>query len=153
MDFALQLIETTWSKQSRGGKAAARRNSVPAAFPLPDDAPPFVHTVKMMEWDDFRPRAWVERELPRGIGAEEEPGGLRVDFGNRPALVLRPGRSLRRQWTYRTGGCCGPKQYVLCTLNVIYGKVRAESFLHEPSRYLDDRHPLSARRWTVGPGR
>ncbi|OLT32007.1 hypothetical protein BJF79_36525 [Actinomadura sp. CNU-125] len=160
MDFALQMVEITWTKHSRGGRAAARRNAAPTAFPLPDDAPPFVHTVWMREWDGFTPRTSVThdlpRGLPRGIGVAEESGGLRVDFGNRPSVHLRPNQFLRRQETFLSGrgcSCCGTPWYNLRTLNIVYGKVRAESFLHEPAVYIDDRRILGARRRSVGSGR
>ncbi|MBE1530938.1 hypothetical protein [Actinomadura algeriensis] len=149
MDFALQMVNITWTKHSRGGKAAARRNAAPVAFPLPDDAPPFVHTVWMREWDDFTPRASVTHDLPRRIRVEEDPEGLRVDFGNRPSVHLRPNQFLRRQENFLSGrgcSCCGTPWYNMTTLNIIYGKVRAESFLHEPTAYIDDRHLLGARR-------
>lgn len=152
MDFALQVVEITWTKHSRGGKAAARRNSAPVAFPLPDDAPPFVHKVWMREWEDFVPHHKVSREPPRNVRVEEVREGLRLDFGNRPPLVIRPNRFLRRQETFLTGrgcSCCGTPWYNQSTLNIIYGKVRAESFLHEPARLLDDRALLGARRRAI----
>lgn len=141
------MVEITWTKHSRGGPAATRRNAVPAAFPLPDEPPPFVHMVWMREWEDFTPHTTVRRTLPRRIGIEEEPEGLRVDFGNRSPLHLKPNQYLRHQETFLSGhgcSCCGTPWYNMRTLNIIYGKVRAESFLHEPTRYIDDRRLLGA---------
>ncbi|RSN69992.1 MULTISPECIES: hypothetical protein [Actinomadura] len=147
------MVEITWTKHARGGKGAARRNAAPVAFPLPDEPPPFVHTVWMREWEDFSPQAAVGHELPRRIGVEEEPEGLRLDFGNRPPILLKPNQYLRHQETYLSGrgcSCCGTPWYNMRTLNVVYGKVRAESLLHEPTRYIDDRRLLGARRRYVG---
>ncbi|MEV5829629.1 hypothetical protein AB0L25_29095 [Spirillospora sp. NPDC052242] len=147
------MVEITWTKHARGGPAAARRNAAPVAFPLPDEPPPFVHMVWMREGDGFVPHTRVGHALPRGIGVKEEPEGLRVDFGNRPSVHLRPNQFLRRQDTFLSGhgcSCCGTPWYNLRTINIIYGKVRAESFLHEPARYIDDRRWLGARRRFVG---
>jgi hypothetical protein len=54
----VQHIKTQWTKASRGGAAAARRNAVPVSFRLPpalhrQDA---LHTIEIAEWEDFQYR-------------------------------------------------------------------------------------------------
>ncbi len=53
--IVVQRIVTTWTKQSRGGAAAARRNGVPEAFALPTAGRVgvVVHEVDAHERDDF----------------------------------------------------------------------------------------------------
>jgi hypothetical protein len=57
MMIIVQRVVTSWTKQSRGGAAAARRNAVPEAFSLPAAGPGavWVHEVDAREHDDFTP--------------------------------------------------------------------------------------------------
>lgn len=55
--LVIQELRTTWTKISRGGQGAAKRNSTPLEMPLP--MPPsgavFVHRVHFSEFDEFAP--------------------------------------------------------------------------------------------------
>ncbi|MFF3334146.1 hypothetical protein ACFYWX_32135 [Streptomyces sp. NPDC002888] len=53
MDVTVQWVRTSWTKQSRGGAAAALRNAAPVGFVLPHGVAPLAHTVRMQERDDF----------------------------------------------------------------------------------------------------
>ncbi|WP_242904021.1 hypothetical protein [Actinomadura terrae] len=144
MDIAVQRIRVTWTKRSRGGGAAARRNAVPAAFPLPDEAQPFVHRVTMSEAEDFLPRHAVERVLPEDVALEERDGRLLVSLrdGRARDVPLGRGQTLRWRINKRVTPCCGPPYYLAVTLNVVYGRAAGETFLHRPVRVLDERHRM-----------
>ncbi|WP_405594331.1 hypothetical protein [Streptomyces sp. NBC_01092] len=43
MEITVQWIRTSWTKESRGGEAASRRNAAPVGFALPHDAASFAH--------------------------------------------------------------------------------------------------------------
>jgi uncharacterized protein YbdZ (MbtH family) len=64
VDIVVQWVRTSWTKRSRGGVAATRRNAVPVGFELPAVSPPLVHEVVMGEHDDFQPRSSLSHELP-----------------------------------------------------------------------------------------
>jgi hypothetical protein len=51
----VQRVRASWTKRSRGGEAAARRNAVPVGYALPDGAPPLAHIVEIREWEDLTP--------------------------------------------------------------------------------------------------
>jgi len=65
MKIAIQAIQTIWTKDSRGGQGATRRNAVPEAFPLPSPdrrqvaaSPSYVfQQIRCIERDDLRPTA------------------------------------------------------------------------------------------------
>ncbi|MEV0175804.1 hypothetical protein AB0I00_32405 [Streptomyces sp. NPDC050803] len=57
MDITVQWVRTSWTKQSRGGEAAARRNAVPIGFSLPRVPSGLAHFVQMSEHDGFEPRS------------------------------------------------------------------------------------------------
>jgi hypothetical protein len=157
VDVMAQLIRITWTKRSRGGSAAARRNSAPIAFPLPADGAPLLHEIDMAERDDFHPRSSVRRELPDpGQVAMHEAGRLlsielRPVPGTNPArwyrgsmVLLRPGQWLRWQINYRISGHCdGEWSYRLDTLNLAYRPGgAATAFAGVPARFLDERTNL-----------
>lgn len=55
--FVIQHISTVWTKKSRGGHAAGRRNAVPTACTLPTevfDSPFSLHNAIFPEHSDFR---------------------------------------------------------------------------------------------------
>lgn len=159
----MQWVRTSWTKQSRGGPAAAIRNAAPIAFVLPDAAPSFVHEVTMREASDFRPSTTI-RDLPRmqprmtveGVSLVESEGGLRVlpliptffDIPPRrrrpPAARLEPGQWIRWQLNYRFSSATGMGNwsYHLHTLNLAYGVTEPDAFLRTPTRYIDERGSL-----------
>lgn len=55
--LVVQRITIRWTKASRGGAAAERRNALPAALPLPSLAGATVgyllHDVQFLEWENF----------------------------------------------------------------------------------------------------
>ncbi|HET6708893.1 hypothetical protein [Amycolatopsis sp.] len=134
VDVVAQRVRTTWTKRSRGGPAAAVRNRVPVAFPLPPGVG--LHEVHVDESTGFEPRFRV-RPLgePAGVTLREVGGELSVlvepapmsrpDRKWRPAPVhLRPGEWLRWQINYRFGSTCecgSDWSYRLDTLNLSYG--------------------------------
>ncbi len=87
VETGVQWVRASWTKQSRGGVGAGRRNATPVAFPLPDDqASPFIHEIVMREQDGFQPRATVRPGPPgsneallRGRG---DPGKVSGIFGS-----------------------------------------------------------------------
>lgn len=57
--IVIQRVRATWSKASRGGEGARRRNALPHALPLPPDcrdASFCVHHVRFSEDSDFKRR-------------------------------------------------------------------------------------------------
>lgn len=63
----MQVLTTSWTKRSRGGANAERRNAVPQALPLPRMERPLspayvVHSVGFYEYEDFQPS---EKQAPR----------------------------------------------------------------------------------------
>ena len=155
MQPVVQWVRTCWTKASRGGAAAARRNAVPVAFPLPDDAAPLVHEVVMREVDDFAIRAEHRTGLPEPDDVELRlvDDRLRVMLvasawgmprRNRrpPAVLLKPGQRLRWHINYRfAAGCpCGAEwSYRLDTLNLAHGQVAVDAFLQQPHHLVDER--------------
>ncbi|MCM6775269.1 hypothetical protein NDR87_16685 [Nocardia sp. CDC159] len=161
MEVAAQWVHTWWTKESRSGSAAARRNRLPVAFPLPEVATPLTHTIVMKEWDDdFQPRSSVLHAPPERseVAIEEEDSALRVMLVSaqpknvirrrHPAIRLRHGEWLRWQITYRHASLLGlgPWYYRLDTLNLAYGPVTADSFLGTPTRLVDERVQLTTYR-------
>lgn len=60
--IVVQRVVTQWTKQSRGGAPATRRNAVPEAFPVPSTgrSAVLVHAVEARERDGFAPYDTVE---------------------------------------------------------------------------------------------
>lgn len=161
MDVVAQWVRTSWTKSSRGGEAAARRNAVPIAFPLPETTSPLAHAVTMREADGFTPRSSALRALPDRGEAQlrEKDRRLRVMLVNTqwagvirrrpPAIRLHPGEWVRWQITYRQASYLGrgPWHYSLVTLNLAFGPVAAEDiFLGTPTKYVDERAQLTRYR-------
>ncbi len=155
MEVVVQWVRTSWTKRSRGEPGAARRNAVPAGFPLPIVRPPFVHQVLMGEHDDFRPHFTVHEGLPApgqdsGVLLKEEHGLLHVQlavtpFGmprrwrRPPAMRIAPGDWLRWQVNYRFAGTHDEEwTYRLDTLNVAYGPAPVNLFLGSPTHRVNE---------------
>jgi hypothetical protein len=155
MQPVVQWVRTCWTKASRGGVAAARRNAAPIAFPLPSGVAPLVHEVVMREGDDFTTHAEHSTGLPEldDVELRMVDDRLRVMLvasawgmprRNRrpPAVLLKPGQWLRWHINYRfAAGCsCGAEwSYRLDTLNIAHGPVSVDAFLHEPHHLVDER--------------
>ncbi|UNO41536.1 hypothetical protein [Streptomyces sp. MST-110588] len=156
MNVVVQRVRTSWTKKSRGGSEAARRNAAPTAFPLPPGLRSVLHEVTMRESDSFEPRMQVRDLSAHGVVLREVDGLLRVGppevtmFGmprrNRrpPAVHLAPGQWLRWQINYRlTGSYDMSWSYRLDTFNIVYGSAPPEVFLTStPTHHVDERGPL-----------
>ena len=158
METVVQWVRTSWTKRSRGGAEASRRNSAPVGFRLPAMQAPFVHEVSMAERDGFQPRF----ETHDGLGRVHEAalilrtadGLLRVQltvtpFGmprrwrRPPAVRLGYGEWLRWQVNYRFAGTGdGEWTYRLETLNVVHGPASADIFLGIPTHHVKELAPL-----------
>ncbi|MFJ6513418.1 hypothetical protein ACIQMO_25175 [Streptomyces sp. NPDC091406] len=156
METTVQWIRTSWTKQSRGGEAATRRNAAPAGFPVTPMTTSFAQVVRMDERDGFAPRE-AQADLRKvDVHLREADGRLRVlprvqplfaippRPRRPPAVRLLPGQWLRWQLNYRFSSAAGVRDwsYWLDTFNVAYGPVDAEVFLSDPTVYVDERGPL-----------
>jgi hypothetical protein len=156
VETTVQWVRTSWTKQSRGGAQATRRNAAPIAFPLPDEPPPYVHEIVMRERDDFQPHSSIQTGLPSngddaGVLLREADGLLRVQltvtpFGmprrwrRPPAVRLAIGQWVRWQINYRFSSSWGGDwTYRQDTLNLLNGPAaQADLFLGEPTRYVNE---------------
>ncbi|MEU1247596.1 hypothetical protein ACWD8I_11395 [Micromonospora arida] len=152
MDAVVQWVRTSWTKRSRGGAEATRRNAVPVSFALPARPAPLTHEVDMAEADGFEPREGLRRVSYRSeVCLRLVDGQLRVELlasawgrprrhRRPPAVRLAHGEWLRWQINYRfTGTSDGAWLYRLDTLNLAHGAVPADTFLGEPPRFIDER--------------
>ncbi|RSN73927.1 hypothetical protein DMH26_42835 [Streptomyces sp. WAC 05379] len=155
MDVVVQRVRTSWTKKSRGGFEAARRNAAATAFLLPPGLSAALHEVTMRESESFEPRAQVLDLSAVGTILREVDGLLRVDppevsmFAmprrNRrpPAVRLAPGQWLQWQINHRfVGRCDGAWSYRLETFNILYGSAMPDVFLGVPTRHMDERQSL-----------
>ncbi|MCL2581903.1 MAG: hypothetical protein FWE35_05545 [Streptosporangiales bacterium] len=155
MEVIAQLVRTEWTKQSRGGTGAARRNAVPTAFLLPSVHPPLTHTVVMDERDDFEPAESLEYALPDKtiVRLKEADGKLRVQLEaasglpqrkhRPPAIWLARGEWMQWQINYRFSGYSTEWIYRFDTLNIAYGDAKPDTFTTGlPNRHVDERARL-----------
>ncbi|MFD9882555.1 hypothetical protein ACFWZT_13945 [Streptomyces alboflavus] len=156
MDVTVQWVRTSWTKQSRGGEAAARRSAAPVGFALPHGLAPHPHTVRMHERDGFAPHHG-QGELKRvDVQLREAEGRLRVFprvqplFAlpprprRPPAVRLVPGQWVRWQLNYRFSSAAGIRDwsYWMDTFNIAYGTVKDDVFLGTPTFLVDEQGPL-----------
>ncbi|MFD3682966.1 hypothetical protein [Streptomyces sp. NPDC058613] len=156
MEVTVQWIRTSWTKQSRGGEAAARRNAVPAGFRVPPMSSAVAHVVRMHEGDGFDPFDGQEDLRKVDVQLREVDGRLRVlprvqplfalppRPRRPPAVGLVPGQWVRWQLNYRFSSAAGVRgwSYWLDTFNVAYGPVGADVFLSPPTVFVDERGPV-----------
>lgn len=156
MEITVQWIRTTWTKESRGGDAAARRNAAPVGFALPNEAVPLAHVIRMHECDGFEPYDSREALSKVDVQLREADGRLRVFPRVQPLFALPPrkrrppgvrlvpGQWVRWQLNYRFSSALGIRgwTYWLDTFNIAYGPVNADVFLSEPTVFIDERGPL-----------
>ncbi|WP_327393249.1 MULTISPECIES: hypothetical protein [unclassified Streptomyces] len=156
MEITVQWVRTSWTKASRGGEMAARRNATPVGFAVPPLEPSTAHVVRMRERDGFVPRESQEDVRRVDVQLREAEGRLRIHprvqpfLGlpprrrRPPAVRLAPGQWARWQLNYRFSSMAGTQDwsYWLDTFNIAYGPVRAGAFLAEPDVYVDERGPL-----------
>ncbi|MEU4424651.1 hypothetical protein AB0F81_28865 [Actinoplanes sp. NPDC024001] len=160
MDVVAQWVSTEWTRLSRGGKAAARRNAAPVGFRLPALRAGVVHEVLMAERNGFEPveslgsdPAEREPSLARcGLRLVRADERVRVELlpargapsrDRRPSGVwLEQGQWLRWQVNFRVtwplvqGGRSGYRQD---TLNIAVGPVHPELFFGTPTWHVDER--------------
>ncbi len=156
VEITVQWIRTSWTKQSRGGEAAARRNAAPVGFAVPSVPPSFAHVVRMHERDGFEPHG-VEEDLRKvDVQLREADGRLRVLPRVQPLFAIPPrprrppavrlasGQWVRWQLNYRFSSAAGVRDwsYWLDTFNIAYGPVDADVFLSEPTVHVDEQGPL-----------
>ncbi|NYI03577.1 hypothetical protein [Allostreptomyces psammosilenae] len=156
MEITVQWVRTSWTKRSRGGEAAVRRNAAPTGFVLPDAVGPLAHVVRMREEDDFRPRGALEELHAVDVQLREADGRLRVfpripplfalppRRRRPPAVWLVPGQWVRWQLNYRFSSAMGLRDwsYWLDTFNIAHGPVAADAFLGTPDVLVDERGPV-----------
>ncbi|MFI5820533.1 hypothetical protein ACIA8I_15610 [Streptomyces rishiriensis] len=156
MDITVQWVKTSWTKRSRGGEAAARRNAAPNGFRLPETSSGSAHFVEMSERDGFEPRPGHRDLRETGVSLRDEHDRLRVFarveplFGlpprprRPPAVRLLPGQWVRWQLNYRFTSALGIRgwSYWLDTFNVAYGPVDRDVFLSEPTVIVDECGPV-----------
>ncbi|MEV6650282.1 hypothetical protein [Streptomyces sp. NPDC051219] len=156
MDITVQWIRTSWTKQSRGGKPAARRNAIPVGFPLPPALASCAHVVRIREWEDFQPRDTVEDLAKVDVQLCESNGRLRVfprvqplfalppRARRPPAVRLAPGQWVRWQLNYRFSSAAGMQDwyYWLDTFNIAYGPAATDLFLGAPTFLVDEQGPV-----------
>ena len=161
MDVVAQWVSTEWTKLSRGGKAAARRNAAPVGFRLPALHAGVVHEIVMTERNDFEPIESLGIEPPErepslarcGLRLVRKEKRIRVELvparagvpspGRRPSGVwLEQGEWLRWQVNYRVSWPLiqgGRPSYRQDTLNLAVGPVHPELFFGTPTWHVDER--------------
>ena len=155
VDVVAQWVRTSWTKRSRGGPAAARRNAAPVGLVLPTGRRPVVHTVVMNEAQDFQPQESLHDGLPERteVLLREIDSRLRVELvvylwaaprrsRRPPAVWLERGEWVRWQINYRFSWPMargGVWSYRLDTLNLAYGPTNVAAFTGTASRYVDER--------------
>ncbi|MFD9071503.1 hypothetical protein [Streptomyces lasiicapitis] len=156
MDITMQWIRTSWTKESRGGEAAARRNAAPVGFALPHAESGSAHVIRMHERDGFEPYDSWEDLRRVDVQLREADGRLRVlprvqplfalppRSRRPPAVRLVPGQWVRWQLNYRFSSAAGIRgwSYWLDTFNIAYGAVNADVFLTAPTVSVDEQGPL-----------
>ncbi|MCX5207642.1 hypothetical protein OG897_40335 [Streptomyces sp. NBC_00237] len=156
MEITVQWIRTSWTKDSRGGEPAARRNAAPVGFALPHAEASSAHVIRMQESDGFVPYDSWEDLRKVDVQLREVDGKLRVLprvqplFGlpprprRPPAVRLVPGQWVRWQLNYRFSSAAGIRgwSYWLDTFNIAYGPVSADVFLSDPTVFIDEQGPL-----------
>ncbi|MFJ8965970.1 hypothetical protein ACIRG5_41930 [Lentzea sp. NPDC102401] len=156
MDVTVQWVHISWTKRSRGGIAATRRNAVPIGFVVPDASTPFAHLVTMSEQHDFQPSDTITDVTSVDVSLREAGGRLRVlprisplfaqppRPRRPPAVWLAPGQWVRWHLNYRFSSASGMQDwsYWLDTFNIAYGSVEDDVFVGAPSRLVDERGPV-----------
>ncbi|MER7844346.1 hypothetical protein ABTZ03_10425 [Kitasatospora sp. NPDC096077] len=156
MNVTVQWIRTSWTKQSRGGPAAALRNAAPVGFVLPAVAPSRAHVVRMHERDGFAPHGDQVDLHDVNVRLRESDGRLLVlprvhpwyaippRRRRPPAVPLLPGQWVRWQLNYRFSSLAGRQDwsYWTDTFNIAHGPVDGDAFLSAPTVHVDERGPL-----------
>ncbi|WP_405391253.1 hypothetical protein OG596_27385 [Streptomyces sp. NBC_01102] len=157
MEITVQWIRTSWTKESRGGEGASRRNAAPVGFALPPpETVTSAHVIRMHERDGFEPYDAQADRSTVDVQLREADGRLRVlprvqplfalppRPRRPPAVRLVPGQWVRWQLNYRFSSAMGIRgwSYWLDTFNIAYGPVRTDVFLSAPTTFIDEQGPL-----------
>lgn len=157
MEISVQWIRTSWTKVSRGGDAASRRNAAPIGFALPPpETTTSAHVIRMHERDGFEPYDTQEDRANVDVQLREADGRLRIlprvqplfalppRPRRPPAVRLAPGQWVRWQLNYRFSSALGIRDwsYWLDTFNIAYGPVDADVFLSTPTVFINEQGPL-----------
>ncbi|MFD8797365.1 hypothetical protein [Streptomyces atroolivaceus] len=157
MEITVQWIRTSWTKESRGGEAASRRNATPVGFALPPGGTTAsAHVIRMREDDGFEPHEALEDRGEADVQLRETDGRLRVlprvqplfalppRPRRPPAVRLAPGQWVRWQLNYRFSSALGIRgwSYWLDTFNIAYGPVGTDVFLSSPTVFVDEQGPV-----------
>jgi hypothetical protein len=156
VEVVAQWVRTCWTKRSRGGAAATRRNATPVGFVLPVARCPLVHEVVMDESQDFEPRTSQRDGEPdrETVLLREVDGRVRVElvatkhgmprrWRRPPAVWISRGEWVRWQINYRfPTSWTGDWRYRLDTLNLAYAPTSTAIFTGEPTRHVDERAHL-----------
>ncbi|MCQ6553207.1 hypothetical protein NPS70_08385 [Streptomyces sp. C10-9-1] len=156
METTVQWIRTSWTKQCRGGEAAARRNAAPVGFTVPQLPPASAHAVRMHERDGFAPHESREHLRAVDVRLREVDGRLLVlprvkslhavppRPRRPPAVRLAPGQWVRWHLNYRFSSAAGVRgwTYWMDTFNIAHGPVGNDVFLSTPAVLVDERGPL-----------
>ncbi|WP_432247627.1 hypothetical protein ACRAR1_06600 [Streptomyces sanyensis] len=156
MEITVQWVRTSWTKESRGGESAARRNAAPIGFRLPHASRSLAHVVRMREEDGFRPHDTLGDLGEVDVQLREAEGRLRVfprvqplfalppRRRRLPAVHLVPGQWVRWQLNYRFSSALGIRDwsYWLDTFNVAYGPVTGDLFCGRPDFCIDEQGPV-----------
>nr|MDT0523197.1 hypothetical protein [Streptomyces sp. DSM 41633] len=157
MEITVQWIRTYWTKESRGGEAAARRTAAPTGVVLPPTGTTTsAHVIRMNERDGFRPFDTQEPRKRVDVQLRETDGRLRVfprvqplyalppRPRRPPAVRIAPGQWVRWQLNYRFSSGAGARDwsYWLDTFNIAYGPVDADVFLSTPTVFIDEQGPV-----------
>ncbi|MFI8092995.1 hypothetical protein ACIF9R_32570 [Streptomyces sp. NPDC086080] len=156
MEITVQWVRTSWTKESRGGESAARRNAAPIGFPLPHASSSLAHVVRMREENGFQPHDTLEDLGKVDVQLREVEGRLRVvprvqplfalppRRRRLPAVRLVPGQWVRWQLNYRFSSALGIRDwsYWLDTFNIAYGPVTTDLFCGTPDFFIDEQGPV-----------
>ncbi|MFF9768259.1 hypothetical protein ACF1GT_16875 [Streptomyces sp. NPDC014636] len=156
MEITVQWIRTSWTKRSRGGEAASRRNAAPAGFALPQAEAASAHVIRMHERNGFEPYDTQTDPGNVDVQLREADGRLRVlprvqplfalppRRRRPPAVRLAPGQWVRWQLNYRFSSAAGMQDwsYWLDTFNIAYGPVDTDVFLSTPTVFVDEQGSL-----------
>ncbi|MFE4540070.1 hypothetical protein ACFRKB_34235 [Streptomyces scopuliridis] len=156
MEITVQWVRTSWTKRSRGGESAARRNAAPIGLSLPHASRSLAHVVRMRKEDGFQPHDTLEDLGKVDVQLHEAEGRLRVFPRVRPlcalpprrrrppAVRLVPGQWVRWQLNYRFSSALGIRDwsYWLDTFNIAYGPVTTDLFCGTPDFFIDEQGPV-----------
>lgn len=86
MALAIQIVEILWTKATRGAPRSNERAGLPRAFALREPiADGWIETVRIVEWEEFRPA----RIAHRGIGSPDiSEGCLHLRMRSANALEI-----------------------------------------------------------------